>query len=81
MPIFLIVIVIILGLAFVEGIRVAAQRNILVSKISKKAMHDIEHHRDFAWRYAEYDKVSYHTMLLKFWKPIKSFYKDMKFLE
>jgi hypothetical protein len=35
------------------------------------------------WRFIEYNKVSYETMLYKFWKPLKleAFYKDLSFLQ
>lgn len=34
------------------------------------------HHSDPSWRCKSLDKVSYDEMSYKFWKPVKTFYKD-----
>lgn len=31
--------------------------------------------RDYLWRYAEMNAVSYEKMLLQFWRPLRSFYQ------
>ena len=45
----------------------------IVSDLSKE---DIKNNRDYKWRYEEMDSISYQDMLLPFWKPVKSFYKN-----
>jgi alkyl hydroperoxide reductase subunit AhpC len=37
---------------------------------------DIEQGKPCEWRYAEFRKVSYERMLLEFWKPVSSFYRN-----
>jgi|ERR1051326_395623 hypothetical protein len=36
---------------------------------------------DIDWRIAAYNTVGYFEMLLKFWKPLDSFYPDKSFLD
>jgi hypothetical protein len=57
------------GLVYKESIRV-------LDMITKLCKQDINNGKDFLWRYDEYDKIRYDEMLYKFWRPIKSFYKD-----
>lgn len=46
----------------------------LIHEIGAAAARDIAAGRDWRWRYAAYDEVSYNDMAVKFWKPLDSFY-------
>lgn len=48
----------------------------LLSKVSDAAKRDISERKDFMWRYHAYSTVDYSEMVMKFWKPLDSFYKD-----
>lgn len=53
-----------------------------IEKIHTLNIRDIENGKyDVDWRYDILNKVTYHEMVLKFWKPLDSFYKDKSFLE
>jgi len=51
----------------------------LLDEISYYANKDINSNKDWRWRYKEFNKVSQVQMLIKFWKPLKSFWKDHSF--
>jgi len=36
---------------------------------------------DWEWRVEAYEEVSYFEQVLKFWKPLDSFYEDKSFLK
>jgi hypothetical protein len=54
---------------------------LVLADINKYSKLDIEKGKDYAWRYAEYDKVNYDTMVNKFWIPLKveNFWQDVSF--
>ena len=60
--------------------RVSQYRARLLSQVSRAAKDDIKKDMPWKWRYDVFDSVSYEQMLFKFWKPLKSFYKDASFL-
>ena len=49
----------------------------LVYELGKK---DIRHHKDPGWRWDSFNEISYFEVVFKFWKPVKSFYKNHKCL-
>ena len=51
--------------------------------VNDKASQDIKAGRPWKWRFEELNKVSYDTVLLKFWLSFKpeNFWKDLSFLE
>ena len=51
----------------------------LIDRISTLNMREPE--KDGGWRWKAYDRVNYKDMLLKFWKPLDSFYPDKRFLQ
>lgn len=42
--------------------------------VSRLAQEDIDSGKAWLERYRVYNQVSYYSMLLKFWKPVRSFY-------
>ena len=52
----------------------------LLGKVSDAAKRDIYEGNDFIWRYHAYNAVDYDEMVMKFWKPLGSFYEDKTFL-
>lgn len=46
----------------------------LLHKVSNVAINDIEHGRDWKWRYVKMQQVSYGRMLFQFWRRLESFY-------
>jgi hypothetical protein len=36
---------------------------------------------DYKWRLQVYESVTYNDMMLRFWKPLDSFYPDKSFLD
>jgi hypothetical protein len=53
----------------------------IIDLIDELATDDINDGREWKWRYEQFDNISYVEMLLTFWKPIKSFYKDSYILK
>lgn len=51
------------------------ERTRILHRVSELAQKDISERRDWEWRYRAMDGVSYHRMMLEFWKPVRSFYK------
>lgn len=49
-------------------------RTNLIHRISESNIEDISDGRPWHWRYEEYNSISYNEMMLKFWKPLDSFY-------
>lgn len=67
---------------FIRNLRVGKYRGKLIQDIHNAGMIDIENGTYMAaWRYEAFDSVSYNKMVLMFWKPLDSFYKDRSFLE
>lgn len=69
------------GVLMVRNARVFRYRNRIIDRYHKAWKKDIRAGRDGLWRCRVYDSVSYNEMVLKFWKPLDSFYKDKSFLE
>jgi hypothetical protein len=61
--------------------RISEHQSQILQIIRDKAEQDIQNEREWEWRYDDYSKVSYTDMVLRFWKPIDSFYTDKRFLE
>lgn len=53
----------------------------LLGLIDRASEQDIARHREFKWRFKAFDSVSYDEMVMKFWKPLDSFYADMSFTD
>jgi len=63
----------------IYGIRndlVFHERCKIVDKVSELAKQDISNNKDYKWRYEEFESIRYIDMVLLFWVPIKSFYKN-----
>ena len=56
--------------------RVFKERRRVLELIHKLTIADIKAGKDFNWRYEEFQDVNILVMILAFWKPVKSFYKD-----
>lgn len=52
-------------------------RRVLLRRIREAAKLDIKKGREFHWRYDAFDVVEYDDMIMKFWKPLGSFYRDL----
>ncbi len=57
--------------------RVAKERHRIIDLIYALSLEDIKKGKDFNWRYEEFKTIGYTDMLLAFWKPVSSFYKNM----
>ena len=80
--IFYTVVLSIMVLAIICGVRnemVSRYRGRLIQDIHNSCAVDINLRRDWQWRYEAYDKVSYNSMVLQFWRPLDSFYPDQSF--
>jgi hypothetical protein len=53
----------------------------ILDLINELATDDINNGREWKWRFLKFEEISYEKMLLTFWKPIKSFYKDSDILK
>lgn len=62
--------------------RVYKLRTALIAVVTVASKMDAELGRDYAWRMAVLDSVTYNDMLLKFWRPLRlnAFYQDLSFL-
>ncbi len=60
--------------------KVSSYRGDLLLKMSKAMMNDINHHRPSEWRLELYDSVTKREMMLKFWIPVKRFYREEEIL-
>lgn len=58
-------------------------RSARVSRVRMQMIMTIAQCPDFEWRLRAFDGVSYHTMVLKFWKPVtpEAFYAFRTFLD
>lgn len=52
------------------------ERDRVIEIVDKLAHKDMAGHKDYTWRYDEFRKITYEEMFYKFWKPVKSFYKN-----
>ena len=52
----------------------------VLDQIYKLDEQDIWNDKPYLWRLEEFDSISYEEMLLKFWKPLDSFYAGKKCL-
>lgn len=52
------------------------ERRKVLRAVSELASKDIAHRRDWVWRHREFLKVRFNEMVLKFWRPVGSFYAD-----
>lgn len=57
--------------------KVYKERTRVLELIYKLSINDMRAGKNFNWRYEEFQSVNIFVMILSFWKPIKSFYKDM----
>lgn len=69
------------ALLMYRNARVFQYRTELNHRISDLAQDDITSSLPWEWRYEEFNKVDYNSMLYKFWKPFDSFYTDRRFME
>jgi len=53
------------------------ERERLLSKLPVKS--DMEANRDWSWRYTEIQTPSINSMAVRFWRPVRSFYRDALF--
>ena len=83
----IVTLIILSGIAFYFGIyrntKVATHLRRLNNLVADLAAKDVEEGRDWKWRFEEIHKVidSYFVMVLFFWKPLDSFYKDSPLLK
>lgn len=52
----------------------------LLKQVSRWARDDINRRLPWKWRYDVLDSVGYFEMIVKFWKPLGSFYPDKAFI-
>jgi len=57
--------------------KVFKERMRILDTISQYAHKDIENHKDYDWRYKEFETISYNRMFYRFWIPVKDFFKEM----
>jgi len=80
--IFVIIIFCILAYFSIRSNRVYKERIKILAKIFTLNTQDIDNGKGYdGWRYREFSKISYNRMWLTFWKPIKSFYKNVNLLK
>jgi len=60
---------------------VLKERHRVVDIIHKLSEEDIKNDMEWEWRYKEFESIKYTDMLLPFWRPVESFYKDMKCIQ
>lgn len=55
----------------------------LLSRVSDACIDDLRRGRydDWHWRYQAFGAVSYNKMVYQFWRPLYSFYPDLRFAE
>lgn len=56
--------------------RVYRYRVRLLHRVSAAARRDIGEGLEWEWRYDMLESVSYESMVLKFWRPLSSFYDE-----
>ena len=62
--------------------KVHKERMRIIDLISKKGMQDIAERKDYNRRWEDFHSgPSNFTMVLKFWIPVKSFFKDAKCIQ
>jgi hypothetical protein len=61
--------------------RVHAYRMRLLGDLHEAALADIATGRPWEWRYRAFEAVSYDRMVLTFWRPLTSFYRDRSFTD
>ena len=68
--------VVLLVLFVMRNYSVYNYRMELLSRVSDAALNDIDNGRynDWRWRYKELEDVDYFEHVLRFWKPVDSFY-------
>ena len=64
-------------LFLIRNLLVYNERQRVLKIVSTLARQDIDNGKDWRARYDLFNNVSYWKMLFHFWKPIKSFYKDI----
>jgi hypothetical protein len=57
--------------------KVLKERKRVLELVHKLSLEDVRAGKDFIWRYEEFKSVNFFVMIFSFWRPIKSFYKDM----
>jgi len=62
-----------------RNFRVYEERIRVLNYASKKAKEAIDKGCDWEKEYEIADRYSYNEMMYKFWKPVKSFYKDIRY--
>ena len=73
----LIIVQIIIILILFRNRKVSEYRLKVINQCRHKDRKDIFSGIDTGWRVREFDKVSYIEMLLKFWKPVNSFFSKL----
>lgn len=73
--------VLIMCCLFIRNNQVYEYRMGVIDAFSDAADYDIRHNHNWKWRQAEFDSVSYSSMVYQPWKPLKSFYKDKSFMD
>ena len=61
---------------FVRNIAVQRCRREIRDLVMIACVMDVYKNRDYGWRLAEYDKVSYYRMVFQFWRTFDSFYPN-----
>ena len=65
----------------VRNQKVANDRGKMLDEIQHASLDDIANRKEWYWRYEAYDQVSYYKQALMFWKPLRSFWNDLSFLD
>ena len=84
MSIYLILLATLLLIALLASRRVDAvyaYRKYLIDAIHERNIRDIDKGIEYEWRWEYYETVSYDDMMMKFWKPLDSFYKEKDFIK
>ena len=68
-----------LGMMWYRNDSAYKYRMALLNQIKLACEDDIRNGRPYYWRYEEFDRVTYHEMVSKFWKRLDSFYPDTSF--
>lgn len=53
----------------------------LIDQVYLQTRADLEHRREWLWRYDTYEAVGFDKMVLKFWHPLPDFYPDKRFIQ
>lgn len=73
-PIFCLIAGFLCYIFFWRNMKVEKYRLIMISRIRELNTADTLSKKEHNWRIREFDQVSYHVMIWKFWRSLDSFY-------